>query len=185
MLVWSLLANACKPNIFRVHTFWRIVFLFRSNEISTFLIFRLIRAPIWLGCMLWVRLLESRFFCFGLMKYQQFWFFDGFVCCIGRPFNHHSWAFWNHQQIENIEIAQGFSYFFDTRSNYIEWLLPTNKNFWAIRNHQQIENYWNYTRFFILLSNHIGWILRTLKNSWAFWNHRHIGKCKYFIRPMQ
>ena len=132
------LASACKPKIVRVHTFWRIVFLLRSNEISTFLICRLIRAPIWLGCMLWVRFSENRFFCIGPMKYQHFWLFDGFVCCIGRPFNHHSWAFWNHQQIENIASAQCFSYFSDTRSNHIEWMLPTIDHSWAFRNHRQI-----------------------------------------------
>ena len=124
-------------------------------------------------------------FCIGLMKYQQFWFFDHFVCCIGRPFDLHSWALRNHSQIENVKTAQCFSYVFETISNHIEWMLPTNKNSWAILNHEQIENCWNYTRFFILFSNHIEWILCTLKNSWALWNHRHIGKCQYFITPMQ
>ena len=150
-----------------------------------FLICWWIRAPILSQCMLLVRFSESRMFCIGLVKYQQFWFFDRFVCCIGRPFDLHSWALRNHSEIENVKTAQCFSYVFETRSTHIEWMLPTNKNSWAIWNHEQIENCWNYTRFFILFSNHIEWILRTLKNSLAFWNHPHIGKCKYFIRPMQ
>ena len=168
------LASACKPKIVRVHTFGGIVFLLWSNEISTFLICRLIRAPCLSGCMLWVRFSESRVFCIGLMKYQQFWFFDGFVRCIGRPFDYQSWALRIIAKLENVEITQGFSYFLETRSNHIKWMLPTIKNSWAIRNHQQIENCWFYTRFFIFVSNHIEWILLTLKNSWALWNHRDI-----------
>ena len=180
-----LLANACTPNIVRVHTFGGIVFLLWSNEISTFFDL-LMDQGAHLGTVHAFDLVfGASCFCIGLTKYQHFWFLHRFVCCIGRPFDHHSWALRNRSQIENVEIAQGFSYVFDTTSNHIEWLLPTNKNSWAIRNHQQIENYRNYTRFFILFSNHIEWILRTLKNSWAFWNHRHIGKCQYFIRPME
>ena len=144
-----------------------------------------IRAPILSQCMLLVSFSESCLFCVGLTKYQQFWFVNGFVCCIGRPLDDQSWALWNHRQIENVKIAQGFSLFLGTRSNHIEWSLPTMKHSWAFWNHRTIENYWNYTRFFILFSNHIEWVLRTLENSWALWNHRHVGKCQYFITPMQ
>ena len=179
------LASACKPKIVRVHTLGGIVFLLWSNEISTFLICRLIRAPCLSGCMLWVRFSESRVFCIGLMKYQQFWFFDGFVRCIGRPFDQHFWALLNHKQIENVEIAQGFSYFLNTRSNHSEWMLLPIGHSWAFRNHRQIENFQNYTRFFIFVLNRIEWILRTWENFQALWKHRQIEKCQYFIRPMQ
>ena len=146
-------------------------FLLLSNEISTFLIFRLIRAPCLSGCMLWVRFSESRVFCIGLMKYQQFWFFDGFVRCIGRPFDQHFWAVLNHKQNENVEIAQGFSYFLNTRSNHSEWMLLPIGHSWAFRNHRQIENFQNYTRFFIFFLNRIEWILRTWENFQALWKH--------------
>ena len=135
--------------------------------------------------MLWAWFSESRVFCFGLTKYQQFWFFERFVSCIGRPFDHNSWALQNHRQIENVEITQGFLYFFDTRPNHIEWIVLTIKISWAIRNHRQIEKCWNYTRIFILFWTRIEWMLPTLENSWPRRNHRLIRKSLYFIRPMQ
>ena len=91
-----------------------------------FLICWWIRAPILSQCMLLVRFSESRIFCIGLTKYQQFWFFDRFVCCIGRPFDLHSWALRNHSQIENVKTAQCFSYVFETRSNHIESIVVTS-----------------------------------------------------------
>ena len=171
------LACACKPKIVRVQFFCVIVFLLRSNEISTFSIFRWLKVPILSGVDALGSIFGESFFCFGLMKYQQFSFFDGFVCCIGRPFNNHSWAFWNHQQFGNVESAQGFSYFLDARPNHIEWTLPTIEYSWAIRNHQQIGNCWNYTRFFTFFWKHIAWMLPTLQTSWTSWNHRNIEKC--------
>ena len=128
-------ASACGPKIDRVHTFWRIVFLLWSNEISTFFVLLMHQGAHIVAGHAFGFIFGELVFCVGLTKYQQFWFVNGFVCCIGRPFDHHSWALRNHSQIENAEIAQGFSYLFDTRANQIEWMLPTNKNCWAIRNH--------------------------------------------------
>ena len=104
-----------------------------------------IRAPMLSHRMLLVRFLENR--CFALV--QQFWFVDWFVWCISRPFDDNSRSLRNHIQIENVEIAQCFSYFFDIRSNHIECVLPTNKNSWACWTHRQIEKCWNYTMFFM------------------------------------
>ena len=150
ILPWPPFGKCMLPKIVRVHTFGRVVFLRWSNEISTFFIFRWIRAPILSGCMLWVPFSESRVFSIGLTKYKEFWCFDGFVCCIGRPFDHHFWAFWNHRKLKNVKIAQGFSYFLDTRANHIEQCLLTIHNSWALWSHRQIAKCWNYTRFFIL-----------------------------------
>ena len=170
-------ASACGPKIDRVHTFWRIVFLLWSNEISTFFVLLMHQGAHIVAGHAFGFIFGELVFCVGLTKYQQFWFFNGFVCCIGRPLDDQSWALWNHRQIENVKIAQGFSLFLGTRSNHIEWSLPTMKHSWAFWNHRTIENYWNYTRFFIYFSNHIGRILRTLQNSWPPWNHRKVDKC--------
>ena len=108
-----------------------------------------------------------------------------FVCCIGLPFDHNSWALQNHRQIENVAITHGFTYFFDTRSKHIELVLLTIKNLWAIWSHRQIETYWKYTRIFIFSWIRIGWILFTLENFWPRWNHWLVRKSSYFIRQMQ
>ena len=109
-----------------------------------------------------------------------------FVCCIGLPFDHNSWALRNHRQIENVEITQGFSYFFDTRSKHIELMMLTIQNTWAIWNHRQIVKCCNYTRiFFVFFWIRIGLILFTLENSRPRWNHRLVRKSSYFIRSMQ
>ena len=132
------LAIACKPKIIRVHTFWGMFFLLWSNEISTFFDLLMDQGAHFVTVHAFGSIFGESFFWVGLTKYKQIWFFDRFVCCIGRPFNHHSWAFWNHQPIENIEIAQGFSYFSETRPNHIECMLPTIGHSWAFRNHRQI-----------------------------------------------
>ena len=72
----------------------RRVFLHRSNEISTFLMFegckKCMSAQDCQGSSSGVRFSEGSVFCVGLMKYQHFLFSYCFSCCICGPICQHA-----------------------------------------------------------------------------------------------